>query len=137
MTVVNKVGRIPLHNAANFGIVDTCALLLDAGSTIDAVDNEHHTSLYRALRWGKRDVAELLLDRGAQLDLVQLDGYLEAIPDWAVSFVARRNACRSSCWAVLELARRHSSVIGGNNRDVLRLIARLVWDQRRDEIRGK
>ena len=91
------------------------------------------TPLYLALRHNKRDVAELLLDHGAHLEVVKLDGSLRAIPDWAVSFVARRNACRSSCWAVLELARRRSCVIGGNTRDVLGLLARMIWDQRRDE----
>lgn len=43
------------------------------------------------------------------------DLYLGRIPDWASAFVARRNACRASCWAV----RRCSREVGRhNNRDV-------------------
>jgi hypothetical protein len=77
--------------------------------------------------------AKLLLDRGAKLERVMLDDVLKAIPFWAVSFFACRNACKLSCWAVLELARRQSRVIDGNSRDVLCIIARMVWQSRRDQ----
>ena len=133
VNAVDKDGRTPLHYAAQVGAVDVCALLLDAGSVIDALGKDGYTPLYWALWQGKRDVAELLLDRGARVELVKLDDCLKVIPDWVVSFVARRNACRSSCWAVLELARRRSEAIGYNRRDVLGIVARMVWDSRRDE----
>lgn len=130
VNVVDNDGETPLHAAARRGIADVCRLLVAAGNAIDVVDNNGFTPLYWALCYDKHDVAELLLDRGARLDRVKLDDDLKSIPEWAVSFVASRNACRSSCWAVLELARRRSRVIGGNRRDVLRLIAKCMWELR-------
>jgi ankyrin repeat protein len=123
--VVGNIGYTPLHRAVECGVVDVCSLLLDAGSVVDAVNKDGYTPLHWALfNNTKRDVAELLLDRGAQLERVKLDNGLKAIPEWAVSFVARRNACRSSCVAVLELARRRSRVIGGNTKAELLLYCR-------------
>lgn len=49
------------------------------------------------------------------------------------SLVVRREACRCSSYAILELARRGSSVIGGNRKDMLRMIAAQVWNTRRNE----
>jgi hypothetical protein len=78
------------------------------------------------------------MDRGAQVDRVKLDYMLLAIPDWAVSYVVRRNTCRLSCWAILGLQRQRSSVIGrSNGRDVLRLIGRIVWESRREVVWSK
>lgn len=127
VNAVDKDGWTPLHWVARSGRADVCRLLLDAGSMVDVVSNDGFTALYVALRNGKRDVAELLLERGALLQHVKLDWGLKSIPRWVASFVARRNACRSCCWAVLELARRRSRVIGGNRRDVLRLVAKCLW----------
>jgi hypothetical protein len=137
VNAVDKYGGTPLHDAAWSGTADVCChfcpLLLDAGSMVDVVNNAGFTPLYLALRKGKRANAALLLDRGARLERVKLDKHLEAIPDWAVSFVACRKSCRASCWALLELARRRSRVIGGNSRDVLCLISRVVWESRHEE----
>lgn len=127
VNAVDASGRSPLHNATEDGTLDICSLLLNAGSMVDVVNMRGHTPLYWALSSDKRDVAEVLLDHGARLERVKLDKRLKTIPAWAVSFVERRNACRSLCWAMLELARRRSRVIGGNRRDVLRLVAKCLW----------
>lgn len=129
---VNVVGQYkltPLHVAANIGSLDVCLMLIDAGSVIDSMEHRGCTPLYFALFRGKRDIAEMLLEHGAQLNLI----YPESIPEWATFFVECRKACRSSCYAILELARRGSPVIGGNRRDALGLVARSVWVTRRDE----
>lgn len=130
---IDNDGRSPLHIFAAHGTANVCLLLLDAGSFVDAMDNDGRTPLYWAFCYGKRDNGELLLDRSAQLDCVKLDIFFNAFPEWAVSFVARRHACRGSCWAVLELARRRGQVVGGNNRDVLGLLARIILDNRHAE----
>lgn len=130
--VCKRLGN-PLHHVAYGGTVDVCRVLLDAGCITDAFDSDRRTPLWWAFFNRKRDNAELLLDHGARLDRVKLDGeYVKAIPEWAVAFAARRDACRVSCWVVLKLARCRSPVIGRNQRDVLGIVARIVWESRRD-----
>lgn len=129
---VNAEGDTPLHMVAANGGLDVCRVLLEAGSMVDAVNAHGKTALYFAFQTNRRLLGELLLDYGAKLERVALDGgmFTSSIPDWAVSFVARRNAHRASCWAVLELARRRSRVVRGNGRDALKLVARIVWQSR-------
>lgn len=128
--VMDEKGDTPLHSAAARGTLEACLLMLQAGSIVDAKNNEGHTPLCFAFLYDNRPVAELLIDHGAYWNL-------EEAPEWVPSFVAQRNACRASCYAMLELARRKSPVIGGNRRDVLRLIAALVWNTRLNEMWGK
>lgn len=130
---VSHFGNIPLHRFAQYAMVDACRLLLDAGSRVDVANHTGITPLYYALRRSNREMTELFLERGARLDRVPFDGSMKAIQEWAISFVERRKACRSSCYAILELARRRSSVIGGNRRDALGLIARALWATRQEE----
>lgn len=134
-------GHTVLHKAVNSRSLDVSRMLIDAGCAVDG-GSIARTPLWRAFYFENRGdspaqariMAEMLLDRGAQLERIKLDSDLNGIPNWAVAFVARRRACRSSCWAVLELARRCSRDIGGNRRDVLQLIARMIWDSRRDKL---
>lgn len=126
--VMDEKGDTPLHSAAARGTLEACLLMLQAGSIVDAKNNQGHTPLLFAFVYDNRPVAELLIDRGANWDLEEAP-----TPKWVPSFIARRNACRASCYAMLELARRKSPVIGGNRRDVLRLIAALVWNTRLDK----
>lgn len=106
-------------------------LLLNAGTVVDTFCKAGFTPLYSALYARRVQVAGMLLDCGAQLERVKLDDDVR-IPAWAKKIVARRQVCRLSCWAVLQLARQRSSVIGGNNRDVLRLITQIIWNNRCD-----
>lgn len=127
--VKDRRGYIPLHYAAEYGALDVCKMLLDAGSVVDARSEFDHTSLKTALINDQRAVTKLLLEYGAQMSNVNM----KPIPHWAVVFVECRDACRETSRALLELARRRSPVIGGNNRDVLGLIAKIVWHSRYDE----
>lgn len=129
VNVVDDKGSSPLELAASFGRLEVCCILLRAGGIVDSFDYERRTPLYWALRNDHRNVAELLLDRGAHLMHIAAG----SIPQWAISFVKCREACRSSSYAVLELARRRSRVIGGNRRDVLGLIAVVLWNTRKEE----
>lgn len=127
---VDIYGSTTLHSTCRCsGNLEVARLLLDAGSDVNAMDNEGRTPLYWAIYTNRRELGELLLDRGARLDLIKS----LPIPEWATAFVALRQACRSSCYAMLELSRRRSSVIGGNRRDALGLIARMMWNTRQNE----
>ncbi|MHC5005529.1 MAG: ankyrin repeat domain-containing protein, partial [Planctomycetota bacterium] len=50
-------------------VVAIVAMLLDAGSPLDARDQAGHTPLSRASVIGEREVAELLIERGADVDV--------------------------------------------------------------------
>lgn len=131
VNAIDSDGCTALHIVGHYGTLDVFRLLLDAGSVMEKMDHAGRTPLYWAFCEDRRKIAELLLDRGAQLEGVKLDGLLNSIPEWAISFALRRAACRLSSRAVLQLARRCSRVIGGNGKDVLRLISRLIWGSRR------
>lgn len=131
--VTDEYGNSPLHRFAEHGRVEECLILLKTGCVADITCLHGFTPLYWAFREHYRNVAEMLIEYGAQLERVKLDYNMESIPDWAISFVACRKACRLSSYAVLELARRGSPVIGGNRRDALWLVARRVWNTRQDE----
>ncbi len=119
-------GQTALCKAARAHSLSCCRLLLDAGSVVDHVDSAGFTPLSYALLnvIGDRCVAEVLLDHGASLDLVSGG----EIPQWARSFVASRNCCRNACMVMLLLRRLKSQAVGQNGRDVLRMIAQMVWE---------
>ena len=48
---------------------ELCALLLDYGADIDAVDNRNETALYVAAQKGHQDTVKLLHERGADLNI--------------------------------------------------------------------
>lgn len=126
--VVDMDGNIPLHFASKHGWLDTCSFLLKAGSKVDLMDQNGHTPLYYALDEEYRGMIELLIEHGARLEHVRMP--FVVIPSWVHEFVAHREACRSTSYAILQLARRRSRVIGGNRKDVLGIIARMTWESR-------
>lgn len=133
-SISDDEGKTLLHAAVNS--LECVTLILSVHPhDVNSFDGFRNTPLSLAFRTVKRDVIELLLDCGARLDLVKLDDYyLKEIPKWAVSFVARRKACRNACWAILELVKRRSKEIRGNGRDALGLVARAVWALRKNEM---
>lgn len=133
VNATNERGWTPLHWAVLDGTTDICNLLVNAGSIVDAVDNDGCTPLYRAFCDAEEDdIAECLIDNGAKLENVKLDSELCDIPEWAVLYAARHEAAKQACRAVLQLAKRKSNVIGKHNgRDVLRLVAKQIWIHRK------
>lgn len=143
VNAVDCYGSTPLMYAASNGKLECCRLLLEAGATVNQRDKCDMTPLYLALLDSSenRPVIELLLEHGAKLDcvdykeaassLVSSDEEIDIVPDWVMRLVAHRNACRAACTALLQLARRRSLILGGNGRDVLRLISRIVWASRK------
>lgn len=71
----DKMGRTPLlstlHYRENYAAVQT---LLDAHAKIDAVDDDHCTSLHIAIRSGQEKIVRLLLERDARIDMPDKDG---------------------------------------------------------------
>lgn len=130
--VCNKQMCTPLHFAAKWGTDAACDVLLKAGSELDVVNNDGYTPLCESICY-RPAIAMLLIEHGARLENV----CIEPIPDYAISFVKHREACRSASYAMLELARRRSRIIGGNRRDALGLVARTVWITRKNELWGR
>lgn len=59
-----------LHQAAGFGLLKDCAVLIDYGAEVDYQNPQGRTALHEAARGGHADVVRLLLERGAAHDLV-------------------------------------------------------------------
>lgn len=130
----NQEGSTPLHCAAASitpAHMECCKLLLEAGSNVQQLNDKGFTAVRVALSSGNDCLARmLLLDWNAQLDDIPLSDSLEQVPSWALQCVSRRDEVRLCAWAVLELKKRGSHVIGSNGRDMLRTVARLVWQHR-------
>lgn len=124
--------RLPLHYAALCGALDSMRLLLNAAPAdlkIDTMDHNGETPLHMAIEFNRRECAAMLINAGAQLEAVQRDKGVPRIPMWASALASRREACRAASIAVVGLL-HHSRLIGGNGKDVLRLIGRMVWQSR-------
>lgn len=67
------VRQTGLHVAADFGIHDLVALLLDKGMNIQSRGVSGNTALHEAASNGHLDVTNLLLQRGAQVDAINHD----------------------------------------------------------------
>ena len=67
-------GWYPLHYAAMLGDLSIANLLLQAGATVDAVNNIGCTALHHAAFMGKIQVVEALLNAGADKAVKGNDG---------------------------------------------------------------
>lgn len=111
-------------------------LLLDAKSDIDHINREFRTPLCQALLLEDDEMIELLLDRGASFEAVLKASKGKSTPiykrDWIEKFLEKRNCCREAAWTILALFRK-SPVLQGNGKDVLILIAKRIWESRKNE----
>lgn len=73
-----------------------------------------------------------LLDAKVPIREIHVFGSIETVllPQWIQDFKEGREKARSVSVMMLGLQRLHSRVIGGNRKDVLRVIARSVWGLR-------
>ena len=90
------LGMYPLHEASVEGHLSTVIVLLQAGATVDAVENGKRTALHCAAIYGKIQVVEELLNAGADkalkdnsgktaLDYAQTKGHpaiVKLLRDW-------------------------------------------------------
>jgi hypothetical protein len=62
-------GRTPLSFAAEYGYLDLCQYLLNAGANINARDHTGRTPLFYAVVWKHGAVTQHLLEKGARVDI--------------------------------------------------------------------
>jgi ankyrin repeat protein len=121
--IVNCFDMTALHVCRS---ISCATLLLDAGADINAQSSYCGTPLDCYERKWIYDVAMYLLDRGAKVTAYCVGGQ--------VDFINGREACRSTALAMLSLSKRKeaSASLRKNGRDVLWIIAMLVWLTRGD-----
>ncbi|CAD7700161.1 unnamed protein product [Ostreobium quekettii] len=73
--IQSSCGYTPLHRAAQGGHTAVVELILDAGASVDAVDQSGCTPLHWAVQYGHTATAELLLSRDASVDAADQFGY--------------------------------------------------------------
>jgi len=66
--IVNERGETALHCAASSGCAEAVKVLLDLGSSIEALTLGKETALHTAGRLGHAKVVDLLVDRGANIE---------------------------------------------------------------------
>jgi ankyrin repeat protein len=71
---VDRLGRTPLHYAANEGFQDEAARLLEGGADPNARDDNGWTPLHFAAQSGALEIATWLLARGAEVDAPDSNG---------------------------------------------------------------
>jgi uncharacterized protein len=71
---VDRLGRTPLHYAANEGRARDIELLIEAGSNLNATDDNGCTPLHFAAQSGNIKVVALLLLNGADVNALDLNG---------------------------------------------------------------
>jgi hypothetical protein len=139
------IGSTALHFIENS--VRCAALLLNAGANINVCDKMSHTPLDNVLcgelaYGGSADVVKYLLDRGAQTSRSDIENnefyaaFISGRITCRSAFISGRITCRSACLAVVSLSKckEASTSLRGNGRDVLGIVARLVWLTRGDEV---
>jgi ankyrin repeat protein len=110
-------------------------VLLDAGAIVDATQNTGRTPLHRAIDTKRVDVARRRIDRGAKVCNVELDEDVPSIPEWITTFVESRSKCRCAAIAIIGIHKYHrTTVIGNNDINVLRLIAKHIRSTRMDDM---
>lgn len=130
---LNKFGGTPLAMCMSIkNSEEAQQVLLAAGSNVDTVDIYGNTMLRIAASCSVKSV-RLLVYYGAKISSLPFDSDRgpQTVPQHVViSIFKGRDACKYVCFAILELAKRRAKSIGGNGRDVLGLIARMVWESR-------
>lgn len=71
---VDRLGRTPLHYAANEGRLEDATLLLESGADPNARDDNGWAPLHFAAQSGMLQIAELLLSKGADVDALDNNG---------------------------------------------------------------
>lgn len=139
VTLRDTTGFTSLHYAcfSNSNATNViCAMLIDAGSPVDAFSGHGKTPLSYAIGNSKKDIVRLLIDHGAKVANVFVDGwFVKKIPQWVVVFVERREAVRSSAAAWIFVVRFSQPcihrIIG---KDMIRLVAGEIWAARVNKI---
>ena len=70
----DKLGRTPLHWAAEKGYLKIAKYLIQKGAAINVTDNEGETPLHDAVQCGKKQIVELLISKKANINIKGVDG---------------------------------------------------------------
>ncbi len=62
-----NAGWTPLHYAADMGYPDAVQLLLNAGASVDSMEDEGYTPIYYAASRGHADITQMLVNAGASV----------------------------------------------------------------------
>lgn len=120
---VNSEGWSALHLAIWRDNAQVVKMLLNAGASTTSRISSDHSPLALCFLRDARGCARVLLDRG-----VTHDGLLLNTPKWVENFLDSRKRCRHAALLVVGIHRwRRSSVMAGNGRDVVRIVAQHLW----------
>ncbi len=128
--------RTPLHYAASgcYEHGEACHLLIDHHAEVNVMDNYQHTPLQRAIRCQRNDAVRALINRGANITFVKLDYNLGSVPEWIYKFIESRETCRRVAIIMMGLYRFKRCKFEGNNKDVLRIIGKIIWSSRNQDL---
>lgn len=79
----SRIGRTPLHMAAESGQTDVALYLIEKGASINALDNGRETPLHRAAKKGHGAMCKLLLSHKADITVRNMWGRLAL--DYAIA----------------------------------------------------
>jgi hypothetical protein len=96
--------------------------------------NAGATPVGHVLQWkiqsNQRNISYLLIDRGTPICL-DAKPECEPSPDWVTKFVIHRNQTRRTAIIVMCIHKfKRTNVMGRNNRDAIRLVAKHIWSFR-------
>jgi hypothetical protein len=117
-----------LHCAAVKGDPQICHILISHGADVDArvvyqTGHRFNTPLEVAIKYAHTDCVYILIDAGAKTNKI-------VVPNWVNTLVESRKACRRTATILMGLYKYKRTTFGGNNRDVMRLVACAIWETR-------
>ena len=121
---VNREGWSALHLCVWRDHTTVAWWLLQAGANQALLTSHLQSALILCLQRDVRGCGRLLLDRGANC------GLPDNVPLWANDFLLARKRCSRTALLVVGIHRWRRNAMAGNGRDVVRLIAQIVWEGR-------
>jgi ankyrin repeat protein len=113
--------------------VEVVSSLLDAGATLNAVNNDGQTPLYLCMMHNQPHIAQLLVDRGANCIFKDVN-----VPTWLHAITEKRSRCRSAVAVLIGIHKYHrTKITGKNDINMLRLIGKHIWSTRMDDVWDK
>lgn len=158
-SIGNHKGDLPIYFATRKGDVQCLRLIVDAyPQGITKLAHDGHTALFTSYIYFNYDCCRLLLEYGSAIEYDYLDHSIRfrlynfaklfieygadikqiipmrEIPDVIMTYIQMRDDCRFAARAILQLRHRKSKVLRAGSvpcgKDVLKLIAKLVWAHR-------
>lgn len=122
-----------LHAATQNSKYNLMRALIEAGVSVHIIDEEFETPFVIAFEGNDEFGAKLLLDAGAVFTQPRYapNSYNGVLSRHSAFFWLRdREVLRNACVVVLGLVQCQSTIIGCNDKNVLKLISRCMWQNR-------